>query len=247
MNVPERACVTAKRLGDRIAARRVSAGRGMAPISPGLAVCRQGRYWNAPTTISSRSCVTAARTRRYGLRRRPLLTRSASRRAKRASAPRDQAGRQRYAPHPEIEALKTRLPPVLLARADRGSGSGLFVDLVSSSCWFINVRPPHWRQTASTRRSTTDLHGPGTCCRRPRPHARSLRRSRGRWSCLTCWACEGCRRWRPMPSHAPRWPGKVASRKPANLTQAVSAPSDCWSTPVWAQPGAQRKGATSDA
>jgi hypothetical protein len=189
MNVPERACVTAKRFRGRIAARRVSSGRGMAPISPGLAVCRQGPHWSAPATISSRPCVTTARARRYGLCRRPLLTRSASRRAKRAGALRDQAGRERYASHP----------------------------------------------------------GPRTCCRRSRSAARSTRGSRGRCCWLTCRACEACRQWWPMPSQEPRSSGEVASRKSANLTQAVSAPSDCWSAQVGAQPGAQRKGATSDA
>ena len=42
------------------------------------------------------------------------------------------AGLDRWAPAPEV--------PDLLPGEDRGFGSGLFVELVPSSCWFTNVR-----------------------------------------------------------------------------------------------------------
>jgi uncharacterized protein DUF5710 len=42
------------------------------------------------------------------------------------------AGLERWAARPEV--------PELLPGEDRGFGSGLFVDLVPSSCWFTNVR-----------------------------------------------------------------------------------------------------------
>jgi hypothetical protein len=60
MDVPEREWLTAKRVDGRIAGRWALSRHGMASISPRLLV-RQGRHWNAPTAISSRSCVTAAR------------------------------------------------------------------------------------------------------------------------------------------------------------------------------------------
>ena len=73
MSVPEHACVTAKRLAGWIAGRRVSSGRKTALIGPGLAMSQQGRPGNAPATISPRSCVVAARPRRYAPRQRPFL------------------------------------------------------------------------------------------------------------------------------------------------------------------------------
>ena len=49
-----------------------------------------------------------------------------------------------YAPRPNMTSLQpwTALPdvPDLLPGEDRSFGSGLFVDLVPSSCWFTNVR-----------------------------------------------------------------------------------------------------------
>lgn len=65
-------------------------------------------------------------------------------RAKAAGARWDPEARSWYAPRPGIEALQewAPLPPVppLLPGEDRAFGSGLFVDLVPSSCWFTNVR-----------------------------------------------------------------------------------------------------------
>jgi hypothetical protein len=56
----------------------------------------------------------------------------------------DPTGRRWYAPRPGITALDRwqALPdvPYLLPGDDRDLGSGLFVDLVPSSCWFSNVR-----------------------------------------------------------------------------------------------------------
>jgi hypothetical protein len=56
----------------------------------------------------------------------------------------DQAARRWYAPRPGMAHLDRwqALPdiPDLLPGEDRSFGSGLFVDLVPSSCWFTNVR-----------------------------------------------------------------------------------------------------------
>ncbi len=124
-----------------------------------------------------------------------------------------------HAAHPGIEALERRLP---------------FVDLVAWPWWFTNVRPCLGIRTASTRQLTRDLRGaPG--------HAAADRDRRpGRPGALLpdVPGFESCRWWWPMPSHASRWPGQVASRNPANLTRAVRAPSGSWSAPAWAEPRA---------
>lgn len=56
----------------------------------------------------------------------------------------DSAARRWYAPRPGMIALERwqAVPdvPDLLTGEDRSFGSGLFVDLVPSSCWFTNVR-----------------------------------------------------------------------------------------------------------
>ena len=56
----------------------------------------------------------------------------------------DPDARRWYAPRPGMSGLDRwrALPPVpdLLPGEDRDFGSGLFVDLVPSSCWFTNVR-----------------------------------------------------------------------------------------------------------
>ena len=56
----------------------------------------------------------------------------------------DPAARRWCAPRPGMTALDRwqALPdvPGLLPGEDRSFGSGLFVDLVPSSCWFTNVR-----------------------------------------------------------------------------------------------------------
>jgi hypothetical protein len=56
----------------------------------------------------------------------------------------DSAARRWYAPKPGMTALDRWLAlpdvPDLLVGEDRTFGSGLFVDLVPSSCWFTNVR-----------------------------------------------------------------------------------------------------------
>ena len=135
MSVPEREPETGKRLAGPAAGRRPVGSRD-GTGEPGTVSAPARPACTAPTVISSRSCVTAARARRY---------------------------------------------------------------------------LPHWYQPASARRPATGLHGPGTCCRRTRR------------------------------------PGKATFCKPANLTQAVRAPSGCWATPVRAEPGAYRKGETSDA
>ncbi|PRW62359.1 DUF5710 domain-containing protein [Actinopolyspora mortivallis] len=65
-------------------------------------------------------------------------------RAKAAGARWDPTARRWYAPRPGMEALRPweALPevPDPLPGEDRTFGSGLFVDLVPSSCWFTNVR-----------------------------------------------------------------------------------------------------------
>lgn len=56
----------------------------------------------------------------------------------------DPAAKRWFAPRPGIEGLARWAAredvPELLPGEDRGFGSGLFVDLVPSSCWFTNVR-----------------------------------------------------------------------------------------------------------
>lgn len=61
-----------------------------------------------------------------------------------------------YAPRAGMAELEAKWPvarpelPALLSGEDRSFGSGLFVDLVPSSCWFTNVRscvgPKDWRR-----------------------------------------------------------------------------------------------------
>ncbi|MGH3772821.1 MAG: DUF5710 domain-containing protein [Pseudonocardiaceae bacterium] len=66
----------------------------------------------------------------------------------------DQAARRWYAPAPAVSGLArwAALPQILdlLPGEDRSLGSGLFVDLVPSSCWFTNVRscvvPQDWER-----------------------------------------------------------------------------------------------------
>jgi Domain of unknown function (DUF5710) len=64
--------------------------------------------------------------------------------ARQAGARWDPAVRRWYAPRPGIGALDrwAAAPdvPELLPGEDRSLGSGLFVDLVPSTCWFTNVR-----------------------------------------------------------------------------------------------------------
>jgi hypothetical protein len=64
--------------------------------------------------------------------------------AKQRGARWDPRERRWYAPRAGITALDRWLPlpplPELLPGEDRSFGSGLFVDLVASSCWFTNVR-----------------------------------------------------------------------------------------------------------
>jgi len=64
--------------------------------------------------------------------------------AKAAGARYDPATKCWYAPRagiPELERWALRPPiPTLLPGEDRSFGTGLFVDLVPSSCWFTNVR-----------------------------------------------------------------------------------------------------------
>jgi hypothetical protein len=64
--------------------------------------------------------------------------------AKAAGAWWDQAARRWFAPRPGMTALDRWRPagpvPELLPGEDRSFGTGLFVDLVPSTCWFTNVR-----------------------------------------------------------------------------------------------------------
>ena len=64
--------------------------------------------------------------------------------AKAAGARWDPAAKRWYAPRPGMAALQrwAAAPevPDLLPGEDRSLGSGLFVDLVPSTCWFTNVR-----------------------------------------------------------------------------------------------------------
>ncbi|MFJ5229657.1 DUF5710 domain-containing protein [Kitasatospora sp. NPDC088391] len=64
--------------------------------------------------------------------------------AKAAGARWDASARRWYAPRPDLAGLERWAAgpdvPELLPGEDRSLGSGLFVDLVPSSCWFTNVR-----------------------------------------------------------------------------------------------------------
>ncbi|MEV7779375.1 DUF5710 domain-containing protein [Kitasatospora sp. NPDC088351] len=64
--------------------------------------------------------------------------------AKAAGARWDPAARRWYAPRPGVATLERWAAgediPELLPGEDRSLGSGLFIDLVPSSCWFTNVR-----------------------------------------------------------------------------------------------------------
>ncbi|MBT2449663.1 DNA primase [Streptomyces sp. ISL-43] len=64
--------------------------------------------------------------------------------AKKGGARWDPAAKRWYAPRGGIAELQRWAPapdvPDLLPGEDRGLGSGLFVDLVPSTCWFTNVR-----------------------------------------------------------------------------------------------------------
>jgi hypothetical protein len=219
MSVPERASVTAKQASrpDRREAGVVGSWNGT--DRPRAAVGRQGQHRNVPATVSPRSCVRAARARGYALRQRRSPTRPRRRQGKRVSALWDQAERKWYAPHPAIEALERRLP---------------FVDLVTWSCWFTNVRAclgirlhPPGRLGIST--VPPDMLRATAGADRGRPWKLLLPDGR---------PFGACRWWWPMPSHASRWPGQVASRNPENLTRAVRAPSGSGSTPAWAEPRA---------
>ncbi|MCI0385722.1 DUF5710 domain-containing protein [Streptomyces sp. CNQ085] len=74
--------------------------------------------------------------------------------AKQAGARWDPAARRWYAPRAGMPALQPWAAasdvPELLPGEDRGLGSGLFVDLIPSSCWFTNVRscvaPKDWER-----------------------------------------------------------------------------------------------------
>ncbi|TDZ93484.1 DUF5710 domain-containing protein [Mycobacteroides salmoniphilum] len=71
--------------------------------------------------------------------------------AKRLGARWDQKARSWYAPTGSDKDLARWMPlPELLPGEDREFGSGLFVDLVPSSCWFTNVRscvsPRDWER-----------------------------------------------------------------------------------------------------
>ena len=68
----------------------------------------------------------------------------------------DPAAKRWYAPRAGIGGLRRweALPdvPTPLPGEDRSFGSGLFVDLVPSSCWFTNVRSCVGQQTLRTQR-----------------------------------------------------------------------------------------------
>jgi hypothetical protein len=71
--------------------------------------------------------------------------------AKAAGARWDPSAKSWYAPRPGIDALSQWAPMLeALPGEDREFGSGLFVDLVPSSCWFTNVRdavsPGDWER-----------------------------------------------------------------------------------------------------
>jgi uncharacterized protein DUF5710 len=223
MSVPERASVTAKRAGGPDRREAVSSDPGTAPIGP-------ARRWVGKASIGTRSCVRAAPARGDALRQRSLMTRPRRRQAKRVGALWDRAERRWYAPRLGTEALERRPP---------------FVDSVASSCWFAYVRPClgiRLRRRAGRLGTSTvppdvlqatavdrvDAVQPGTLL----PDVPGLRGFPAVVAdAVACVAVAG--------------PGRL--RQPANLPQTVHAPSDCWSPPAWAEPGAQRKGETPDA
>lgn len=222
MSVPGRASVAAKRANRPDPREAGVVGSWNGTDRPHAAVGWPGRHRNVPATksISPRSCAGAARGRGHALRQRPLLTRPRRRQGKRVSAPRDQAERRWYAPYPAVEALPRRLP---------------FVDLVTWSCWFTNVRaclgtrlhrpvgrlgilqgaPDMLRATA-----VADRFGQGRCC------------------------CPTCRAFGALPVVVADAVARVAVPGPGRLWQsrepdsAVRPPSGLGSTPAWAEPRA---------
>jgi Domain of unknown function (DUF5710) len=93
----------------------------------------------------------------------------------------DPAARRWYAPRSGIEALDRWQArpdvPNLLPGEDRNFGSGLFVDLVPSSCWFSNVRScVDQRDWERLRRMITGRAG-----RRCEACRRGQDREAGRW------------------------------------------------------------------
>jgi hypothetical protein len=231
MSVPERASVAAKRASRPNRREAGVVGSWNGADGPRAAVGRQVSHRNVPATISisPRSCVRAARARGHALRQRPLLTRPRRQQGKRVSALRDQAESRWYAPHPAIEALDGRLP---------------FVDLVTWSCWFTNVRACLGVRLRRPVGRLGIFTVPQTCCGRPQSPTGSVGDA---VAARRAGPSRLCRWWWPMPSHVLRWPGWVAPRNPANLTRAVRAPSGSRSTPAWAEPRAYRKGDPSNA
>ena len=110
-------------------------------------------------------------------------------RAKQAGARWDQKAKRWYAPHAGVDALSpwfavTEVPD-LLPGEDRSLGSGLFVDLVPSSCWFTNVRScvvaKDWERL---RRMITARagHACEVCGATPDPAAKTWLEAHERWT-----------------------------------------------------------------
>jgi hypothetical protein len=231
MSVPEEANVTAKRaIGpDRPEADVVGSWNGT--DRPRAAVGRPGWQRNGPVTISPRSCVRAARAQGYALRQGASMTRPRGRQAKRVGAPWDQIERRWCASAPGVEALERWLP---------------FVDLVRSSCCFIGASPclgirlrRHVGRLGTTMVAPDMLQATAVADQVATVQRGTLSPDLPGLRGLSAVVADAVARV------AVARPGRL--RKPADLTQAVHAPSGCSSPPAWAEPRARREGETPDA
>lgn len=124
----------------------------------------------------------------------------------------DMAAKRWYAPRPGMDGLErwVALPdvPSLLPGEDRSFGSGLFVDLVPSSCWFTNVRS----------------------CVEPRDWERLRRMITGRanYQCESCGAGEDRDRRIWLEAHE-RW-NYDEQRRVQSLRRLVCLCTDCHMT-----------------
>jgi hypothetical protein len=109
--------------------------------------------------------------------------------AKQRGARWDAKARRWYASSANAEALSrwAAKPPIpdLLPGEDRSLGSGLFVDLVPSSCWFTNVRscvvPADWERLRRMIIARAD-HKCEVCKAEPNPSAKVWLEAHERWT-----------------------------------------------------------------
>ncbi|WIM93135.1 DUF5710 domain-containing protein [Actinoplanes oblitus] len=154
-----------------------------------------GEFWRRCPDVAAPALVGDS-----GVRRRHLISTATGRiwldvpfedkdEAKRNGARWDATAKRWYAPGAAAGGLArwAAKPPVseLLPHEDRGLGSGLFVDLVPSSCWFTNVRscvaPADWERLR--RMIVTRAGGRCEVCHAgPDPSAKVWLEAHERWT-----------------------------------------------------------------